>query len=269
MKIAFAVGRLEAEQTNNTTAALARAAVRRGHEVWLIEIADLESHADGTIRAWAHWDGRRKELILDQINLFWVRHDPAADAFSRSWAQPLGFAFGQALQARGVTVLNDPGSLARAVNNTIYTTGWSYELRPATLVTGDTDRIVEFAAVQPGDLMVRPLLGREGLATFLLQKNNEPNLRQIVEMLRNVGLMIAQEHLANAVRVFLLEGEPLGAAPSLALEIGARLARDGMFLASVDIATGKLVQANVFCPEGLPEEYADRVIARAEKKVGI
>jgi glutathione synthase len=308
VKIAFAVNRLETEQPNYTTNLLARTALRRGHEVWMISLADFSYDTDNRIRARSaaapgrHYESgeqylddlrsnraKHARIVIDDFDVLWLRNDPGIDALARPWAQYIGFLFGQAAQARGVVVVSDPGGLARAMSDKMYTQHFPEWVRPKTLITRSPEEIASFAAAHPGDLILKPLHGGSGHGVFLARKGNEPNLHQIVEMIGHIGYVVVQEYLPAAadgvIRLFMLDGKPLETEGRIAVlnhvprgeevrsnfrvsgsivavepnddlmsvaeAVGPRLAAGGMFLAGLDVVAGKVLEANVFSPGGL------------------
>jgi glutathione synthase len=308
LKVAFVVNRIETEQPRYTTNLLARTALRRGHEVWFTSVADFTYDSDNRIRARAcaapegkcdsgeqylaalRSDGaNRARIVVDDLDVLWLRNDPGIDALSRSWAQYIGFLFGQAAKARGVVVVSDPDGLARAMSDKMYSQHFPESVRPKTLIARDPEEIMRFVASHPGDLILKPLHGGAGHGVFLARKGNEPNLQQIVEILGHIGYLVVQEYLpaavAGVVRLFMLDGKPLQGEGRIAVlnhipgadeirsnfrvsgsiaavepddellrvadAVGPRLAADGMFLVGLDVVGGKVLEANVFSPGGL------------------
>ena len=233
MRLAFVVSELAAERPVYTTITVALAALRRGHEVWFVDLADFAWDPDDRIRARArsarprpYGDdagedyladltgpaARRERIEVDELDLLWLRTAPSFDAATRPEVQSMAFAFGRAARERGVVVLSDPDALARALADKLWSQRLPAELRPSTLVTRDADEIAAFAAAHPGDVVVKPLQGGAGNAVFLVRKG-EPNLRQIVDAVARYGYVVVQEHLpgaaAGTVRLFMVDGRPL------------------------------------------------------------
>jgi glutathione synthase len=230
----------------------------------------------------------REELPLDELDVFWLRNDPAEDASERPWAGNVGIDFAQVLSGRGPLVLNDPQGLARAANK-MYLQFFPEAVRPRTIVTRDFERVRTFLEEADGDIVLKPLLGSGGDRVFVVRAEDGANLNQIFEAVTLSGYVVAQQFLPAAaegdVRLFLMNGRPLevdgkfaafrrvhagedlrnnmsagGRAekvkvtePMLALAEAVRpkLIEDGMFFVGLDIAGDKILEINVFSPGGL------------------
>ncbi len=228
------VSELAAERPVYTTIKVALAALRRGHEVWFIELPDFAWDADGRIRARARAArprpygedagqeyladlaseaALRDRIAVDELDLLWLRSEPSFDAMTRSEIQSMAFAFGQAARERGVVVVSDPDGLARALADKLYSQRLPEALRPSTLITCDPEEIIAFADAHPGDVVVKPLQGGAGQGVFLVRKGCEPNLRQIVDAVGRFGYIVVQEYLPAAghgtIRLFMVDGRPL------------------------------------------------------------
>lgn len=236
MRLGFVVSELAAERPVYTTITVALAALRRGHELWFIDLADFAWDPDDRIRARArsarprpygddaghHYladltgeTARRERIAVDELDLLWLRTEPSFDAATRPEVQSMAFAFGQAARERGVVVVSDPDGLARALADKLYSQRFPAEVRPSTLVTCDAEEVIAFAGAQRGDVVVKPLQGGAGHAVFFVRKDREPNLRQIVGAVARYGYVVVQEHLpaaaAGTARLFMLDGRPLQA----------------------------------------------------------
>ena len=234
MRLGFVVSELAAERPVYTTITVALAALRRGYELWFIDLADFAWDPDDRIRARARSarprpygsdagedylsdltgaTARRERIAVDELDLLWLRSEPSFDAATRPELQSMAFAFGQAVRERGVVVVSDPDGLARALADKLYSQRLPAELRPSTLVTCDAEEVIAFASGHPGDVVVKPLQGGAGGAVFLARKSGEPNLRQIVDAVGRYGYVVVQEHLAAAadgtLRLFMVDGRPL------------------------------------------------------------
>jgi glutathione synthase len=199
-----------------------------------------------------------------------------------------GVLFGQLVVAAGVLVVNDPASLANAVNKT-YFQHFPQAVRPRTLISRDADAITAFVEQLGGRAVLKPLQGSGGSGVFLVSDEESPNLNQIMDAISRDGYVVAQEYLPDAdagdVRVFVMNGEPLecGGHPAIFrrsnegadmrsnMHVGGnaqpaeltaetrrivdmvrpKLVADGMFLVGLDVVGEKLVEVNVFSPGGL------------------
>ena len=227
------VSELAAERPVYTTITVALAALRRGHEVWFVDLSDFAWDPDDRIRARARSTrprpygddageqyladltgeaARRERIAVDELDVLWLRSEPSFDAATRPEVQSMAFAFGRAAQERGVVVVSDPDGLARALADKLYSQRLPRALRPSTLVTCDADEIVAFADARRGDVVVKPLQGGAGHAVFFVREG-EPNLRQIVDAVGRYGYVVVQEYLPAArdgtIRLFMVDGRPL------------------------------------------------------------
>jgi glutathione synthase len=189
---------------------------------------------------------------------------------------------------RGVLVVNDPQGLAQAANK-LYLLDFPVDIRPATLVTRNSEQVHAFIAEHGGHAVLKPLLGSGGESVFVVHPDEDSNVNQIIEVICRGGYVVAQEYLPAAedgdVRLLLLNGQalesdgayaafrrlPTGSDPrsntsaggkEVAVTIGEtelaiveavrpKLDKDGMFFVGLDIAGDKLMEINVFSPGGL------------------
>jgi glutathione synthase len=305
MRLAFFVNDVATEVDEYTTTRLARAAAQLGHEVWYVGVGDVEfGGSDGQLVARAHaaafeaddtlesFMERIKErdadrVVMDDLDALFLRNESIDDLQERPWASPLAVVFGQMLKARGVTVVNDPTSLARATSK-LYLEEFPEKVRPRSLVTRDPDAIERFVR-KVGHSVVKPLYGAKGRNVFMIQDEGETNLAQMTEAVLQDGYAIVQEFVDGGeqgdARIFLLEGQilqregqlaafrrvPSGNDPranisaggrSVPLEIGevqrgivdamsAKLVADGMWFVGIDVIGDKVVEINAESPGGM------------------
>lgn len=307
MRIGFVVNDVANEEPKYTTTRLAFAASRLGHDVWMMGVGDLSHRADGSIGAKARSATRRTHrslkgyldslqntardaanLSLEELDVLVMRNDPAEDVIDRPWAVTSGILFAQLSVAKGVLVVNDPASLANAINKT-YFQHFPQAVRPRTLISRDPDEIATFVSECGESAVIKPLQGSGGTGVFLVTGDESPNLNQIIEAVARDGYVVAQEFLPGAdkgdVRLFMMNGEPLERGGTYAafrrinqgsdlrsnMHVGAKarrakvtdamldvaaavrpkLVQDGMFLVGLDIVGSTLVEVNVFSPGGL------------------
>jgi glutathione synthase len=307
MRLGLVCNDVATEEAGYTTTRLGLKAREMGHEVWLMGVGDLASDPDDGVRARARAareksydspadylaaiqgeDARVDRITVDDLDILFLRNDPAADLATRPWAQSAGFVFGQRAVGRGVIVLNDPGSLAGAINK-MYFQHFPPEVRPRALISRSADDIRAFVEAEEGRAVLKPLQGSGGTNVFVVQPNDMGNLNQMIEAVSRDGYVIVQEYMPLAAegdtRLFLMNGVPLavdgkyaafrrisakGDARSnvhvggktaraevndemlkIAEIVRPRLARDGMFLVGLDIVGDKLLEINVFSPGGL------------------
>jgi glutathione synthase len=303
MKIGFIVNAMYTPVSGQTTYRLAAEAVNQGHEVWIASTGNFSYDPDDKIRARARAvpagsyntvesfiqafqskSARNRWVVLDDLDILFLRSNPSVQS---SWAQQAAIHFGRMAMRHGVTVLNDPNGLAKALNK-MYLQTFPEQVRPAALITRNRRRIEKFAD-QQGTIVIKPLMGSGGRNVFIVRPNDRPNLKQMIEAVSRDGYVMAQEYLPAAakgdMRLFVMNGHPLrcngqyaafrrvrsggdmrsnihaggklrrakvtDVALELADAIRPRLVEDGMFLVGLDIVGNKLMEINVFSPGGL------------------
>lgn len=305
MRLALFVNDVATEVDEYTTTRLARAASQGGHEVWYVGVGDLELGQDDVrlmarARAARFEDGdtlatfmeRIKDsdadrIVMDDLDVLLMRNESIDDLHERPWASPLGAVFGQLLADRGVTVVNDPGSLVRATSK-LYLEEFPESIRPRSLVTRDPEAIARFVG-DVGHSVVKPLYGAKGRNVFMVDDASDNNLAQMTEAVLQDGYALAQEFVDGGedgdARIFLLDGQVLerdgvqavfrrvpkdnetraniskGGHP-VAMELGeteraivdamsTKLVADGMNFVGIDVIGGKVVEINAESPGGM------------------
>lgn len=305
MNIGFVVNQIKNEEPWYDTTLVSSTAVKMGHNVYIMGTGDLAYFEDGIIGAMAVKAPDKKfrdlegylagikdkanaqEVItFDQLDVLYLRNNPADDLGERAWAQTVGVVFGKLAIENNVLVLNDPYHLMNAMNK-LYSQHFPELVRPRTLITRSVEQIRGFYKKEGGKIILKPLQGSGGQDVFLL---DEPtNLNQIVEAIGRNGYVIAQEYLPAAkegdIRLIMMNGKPLqvngkyaavhrtnkkgdirsnihagGVAVKaqindkileLAHIVGPKLVNDGMFVAGLDIVGDKIMEFNLFSPGGL------------------
>lgn len=307
MRIGFVVNDVMTEDHRYTTTRLALSATRLGHEAWTMGVADFIYNVDGSLSAKARSapssrykssatylkavqgsTAVQERIDVGELDVLLLRNDPAGDAADRPWAQTSGILFGQLAVKRGVLVLNDPFSLANAINKTYFQL-FPEGVRPKTVISRDAAEIRAFVEEQGGKVVIKPLQGSGGQGVFLIDPDDGSNLNQIIEATSRDGYVVVQEFLPEAaegdVRLFVMNGQPLERKGKYAafrrfnatqdirsnmtaggkvrrakldermLElvemVRPKLVQDGMFLVGLDIVGDKLMEINVFSPGGL------------------
>jgi len=303
MKIGFVVNQIKKEADAYTTTGLALQALKMGHEVYYMGIGDLFCQEDNQMGAHACKvpdkkfrsnstfleavkTTEKKIITAKDLDVLMLRNDPSDDAEKRPWAQNAGIVFGQLAQLHHVVVLNNPDTLANAVNK-MYFQYFPESVRPASIITRDINDIKAFYNAHEKHIVLKPLQGSGGKNVFLISEETK-NLNQIVDAIARDGFIIAQEYLPEAtkgdVRLFLLNGRPIVVDNQIAalhrlqskddirsnihqggkavkakitdkmmelVEIvSPKLIKDGMFLVGLDIVGDKLMEINVFSPGG-------------------
>lgn len=262
MKIAFVVNDIDTEFRLATSTLLAFEAHRRGHDVVVVGIGDLTLRADNHVTGLGRVPTgrpRRPDTFLktlqgddaepgafssEDLDVLWLRYNPAEAVGDVAWARHAGFHFGQLATRRGVLVLNHPFTLPYAINKT-YLHHFPEDVRPRTLVTRDPDEIRKFYNENGKRVVLKPLEGYGGEDVFRADHDDE-NLKQMIEAVRRSGYVMAQEYLPEAsegdVRLFLMNGRPLEVDGRYAAI--RRLAGEGDFRSNIS-AGGKVVKATV------------------------
>ncbi len=234
MRLLLVVNDPDTELEVATTTLLALAACRRGHDVFLAGVRELEYFADGQVGARARLcpggagsvapeseaalleavrgpAAPRETVTTRNLDVIWLRYNPTEEVGEDAWAQNAGILFGQVAVERGVIVLNHPHSLPAAISK-MYLQQFPAAVRPAAIITRSYERVVEFQERVGGRVVLKPLLGHGGTDVFLVDRDAE-NLRQIIESLSRGSYVIAQEYLPAAAegdtRLFLVNGSPL------------------------------------------------------------
>lgn len=304
MRIGFVVNQMPKEAAAYTTTGLALKASEMGHEVYYIGIGDLTYTQDELMGAHARKvpsqsfnsnvdfldtmkKTEKKLITVKDLDVLMLRNDPSVDFENRSWAQNAGIVFGQLAKSQGVIVLNNPDSLANALNK-MYFQYFPKSVRPETIITRNIDDIKAFYKEYNKNVILKPLQGSGGKNVFLVNEDQK-NLNQIVDAIARDGFVVAQEYLADAangdVRLFLLDGEPIVVNGKIAgihrvqaandirsnvhqggkvklpeftkrmfelvEEVKPKLKKDGMFFTGLDIVGDKLMEINVFSPGGI------------------
>jgi len=306
MKIGFVVNAIGTEVAEYSTVRLALAATRRGHETWLMGVGDFTHQPGGAVAAHAAAaPGRRYRsesgylkalqhpdslgsISIDDLDVLVLRNDPADDQVDRPWAVTSGVLFAQLSAARGTLVVNDPASLANALNKT-YFQHFPEGVRPRTLISRDAEDIAEFIDDLGGSAVIKPLQGSGGANVFFVTGDESANVSQMIDAVSRDGYIVVQEVLPDAdqgdVRMFLMNGDPLvvdgkhaafrrvsttadrrsnmsvggkaqpvkvdDAMLEVAAAVRPKLIEDGMFLVGLDIVGDTLMEVNVFSPGGL------------------
>lgn len=305
MRIGFIVNDITTETASYTTTHLAWNALKSGHDVIYLSVEDLAYHSDGSVGGHARQIAAKKfrsvDSFLEELNkteqtsikasaldVLMLRNDPSADIESRPWAQNTGIIFGQMAAKQGVIVLNDPFSLANAINK-MYFQHFPEQVRPKAIITRNVEDVKKFYEEVKHRMVLKPLQGSGGRNVFLVSEKEAMNINQMFEAISRDGYVIAQEYLPAAkdgdIRLFLMNGKPIivdgeiGAlhrhqkqgeirsnihkggkaskanVPEKALQLAElvmpKLVEDGMFLVGLDIVGDKLMEVNVFSPGGL------------------
>ena len=184
----------------------------------------------------------------------------------------------------------------REANNKIYTAAYydpEHDFIPNTHVSKDVNYLKQIIDESDQEQMImKPLDGYGGRGVIIIEKSATNNIKSLLDYYVNNSsrdgnsqYVILQEFIPGAekgdVRVFMLNGEPVGALkriPStgdirsnisaggsiakhklskeeliLCRTIGEKLVRDGLFFAGLDLIGGKLIEVNVMSPGAITE----------------
>jgi glutathione synthase len=234
-------------------------------------------------------------LDLSGVDVAFLRHNPH-DRYSNwgeKLGNPLD-PFAHALERDGVHVVNRQVR-ADAWASGVALAGLPERLRPRTLVSRDEAEIRAFVADLGGPAILKPLHGAGGVGVFRVAGARDANLASMVDTLAGLGYVVAQQVVPEAadgdVRAVLWNGRPVDlgdgrvsayrrvhraddfrnnvhaggrrAEASLSrgdLEVVEHLApalvADGIVLAGLDLAGGRLLEVNVYTPGGLHNLHA-------------
>ena len=229
MKILFVVNDVNTEVDRAATTVLCTAASRRGHEVYVAGVKELEYFDDGHVGANARRgpgtevesqqgfldvvqgpDAEKVLISTRELDVIWLRYNPGEEG-GEAWTQNSPLLFGQLALEHGVVVLNHPYSLSWATSK-MYFQQFPERVRPASIITRSYERVLDFHAAHGNKIVIKPLMGYGGADVFLVGEDAD-NLHQIVESVGRNSYLIAQEYLPEApdgdTRFFLVNGKPL------------------------------------------------------------
>ena len=199
----------------DTSVAMMRALVARGHRVYALQTADIH-WSDGATRARAvalevgadnnDWyrEGATEERRLADFAAVLMRKDPPFDMEYVYSTYLL-----EAAEREGARVFNRPRAI-RDYNEKLAIAAFREFIAP-TLVTRDARRIGEFID-EHGDVVVKPLDGMGGTSVFRV-RDGDPNRNVIVETVSQLGArtVMAQRFIPQITegdkRILLIGGE--------------------------------------------------------------
>lgn len=286
MNIAFIVDPLaKLKAYKDSSIAMMRECVRRGHTIYALEAKDLYWKAD-QVYAYSSllklqndehdWyvQGETQHTPLAWFDVVLMRKDPPFDMEYVYSTYLL-----ESAEQQGARVFNKPRAI-RDHNEKLAITRYADFIAP-TLVTSQTRLIKEFLA-EHGDIIVKPLDGMGGTSIFRI-RHDDPNTNVIIETLTRLQTVtiMAQRFIPEIAqgdkRLLLIAGEPVpyvlaripqpgetrgnlaaggrGVAQALsardsqiAEEIGPRLWAEGLLIVGLDIIGDYLTEINVTSP---------------------
>ncbi len=286
MKIAFLADPLSGFKIyKDSTFAMMREAVKRGHAIFAFEQRDMVLE-DGVVSAdvaaieltgdpddW-YRVGKQANMRLSGFDAVIERKDPPFDMEYVYGTQLLELA-----EAQGARVFNKPSAI-RDHNEKLSIAQFSRFTSP-TLVSSDASRLRAFHA-RHGDVIFKPLDGMGGAGIFRI-KDDGMNLGSVIETLTELGArtIMAQKYIPAIVhgdkRILVIDGKPVpfalaripqagevrgnlaaggvGRAQPLtardreiAEAIGPTLAARGLLLVGLDVIGDFLTEVNVTSP---------------------
>jgi len=235
MRVLFVVNHPRSLRATYTTAYLAAAAVRRGHEVAFVSVDEMahEREVTGRVVRPAAGAGRAAATLVESLRAPGVRYEESRltpfdvvllrnnpHVGDHSIRVNPAIELGRRLKEAGVMVLNDPDGLRRA-GSKMYLAGFPAAIRPRTLITCSPARVRAFLRELRGTAVIKPLFGYGGKDVFFVGRGQTANLAQIISTVRVSGYLIVQEFVTAAARgdkrVLLFAGTPLEAGGHVAV----------------------------------------------------
>lgn len=231
MKICFVLNDVKNEDPG-TTVVILRKAHQRGHDVYVMGVADFVFYRDQGVLLRCKkipknisdtsvddfWNSVKKDadqreiLPCTKMDIVFLRNNPTEETAGRSWAEHSGISFGQMIKKQGVLVLNDPSGLSQAFIDKLYFEELPAEIKPNSLITRNKDEILQFWEENNHEIVLKPLEGSRGKDVYKIGEEKR-NLSQILNTLIDQGYIIAQEYLPAVrkgdVRVLMLDGKIL------------------------------------------------------------
>jgi glutathione synthase len=236
MRVLFVVNNLRTLRPTYTTAYLAAAAQRRGHEVAVVSVdelaherevtgrvvraaQDLQASPASLVTSLLSSQSKAEEIRLAEFDIVLLRNNPHVGDGQSIRVNP-AVELGRRLKEAGVMVLNDPDGLRRA-GSKMYLAGFPAASRPRTLITCSANRVRAFLREIDRAAVIKPLYGYGGRNVFFVGRGETSNLAQIISTVRSSGYLIVQEYVPAAgrgdKRVLLLAGVPLGVGGQVAV----------------------------------------------------
>jgi glutathione synthase len=283
VKLAFVADPLERLHPSlDSTVGLMKAALDRGHEVWITEascLAVIDGHpharsrsvrmmgSNGTASIIAARE--RRWVPLDEMDAVFMRTDPPLDGAYLAATYVLDL-----VNSASTKLVNDPRGIRNA-NEKLFALRFP-ELIPPTLVTADPELITGFVSEHPL-AVVKPIDGLAGIGVVQLRAW-DLNVASIVELATDGGRIpvVVQAYVpevaAGNKRLFVVGGEIIGAVlrfpqatdfrigppakvvPATAADVAMieRLApalrRHGLWLVGIDVIGERLIEVNVTSP---------------------
>lgn len=259
-------------------------------------------------RALLSGDAVREDDTLSGFDVVFIRHNPMRDPASAPPSPLLDFCW--RLRLDGTFVVNDPEGVFRAWGR-LYLADLPSDVHARTLVSRSPERLKAFVRELGGTAVIKPFAHAGRDKVFRVRPGERKNLNAIISAITKDGYALVQEYLPEAEdgekRLLLLGGEPIRVGGRVAIyrrkpglaegeRAGGRrksrrcdfgpaeericdllrpkLLADGLYLVSIDIAGGKILELAAFAPGGLHSlreiyrmDVASAIIADLERRV--
>ncbi len=236
-------------------------------------------------RALTSADAVREDDILSGFDVVVIRYNPLREPQSAPPSPILDFCW--RLRLDGTFVVNDPEGVFRAWGR-LYLSDLPPDVHARTLVSRSPEKIKAFLRDLDGPAVLKPFAHAGHEKVFRVGRGQIKNLNPIITAITKDGYAVAQEYLREAEegekRVLLLGGEPIRVDKKIAIYrrlpglgdgekkrlhparrrckfgpveericdlLRPKLLADGLYLVSVDLAGGKILELNAFSPGGI------------------
>ena len=226
MCILILINHIHEIQVSQSTADIAFALVRHGHQVFLGDVGSLswgyqdepyiEAFCSPCQSSKETWFLEMKQnisqkLCLKDCDAIMIRTNPGRDK-NRGWAHDVALDLSGWAEQQGVVVLN-PTTALRKASSKMFLQMFPSEIRPKSIISRNANEIVQFVKQNSLPTILKPLRGTGGSGVFIVRPDDLSNLNQIIETLQERDFVIAQEYLPEAeigdVRLLMLQGKPL------------------------------------------------------------
>lgn len=286
----------------DSTFAVMLAAQKAGHEIYYTEGKNLfllngDVYARlCTVRVidneknWFQFLSAPKEMLLDKMDIIWMRVDPPVNVSYLYITHLLDF-----VEKKGVKIVNKPSSI-RDCNEKLFAQ-WFPTCCPPTLVTKNIEQLKNFLSEQ-SRIIIKPLDGMGGRGIFYVE-HGDKNKNTIFDTVTQAGteFVMAQRFLPEIIagdkRITLIDGEPLEYAVAripatddirgnlaaggqakviplttrdrwLCQQIARTLKSKGLFWVGLDVIGDYITEINVTCPTCLREVEEQTQLAVAD-----
>ncbi len=269
----------------DTTISLIKSGVRLGIEIWVADPRDLSfkinkvSTLARNITNDKLKSGLKKEVLLENFDLFFIRQDPPFDMNYISNCYLLEL---HKKNNKKPYFINDPTGIKNFTEKIFPL--YFHDLMPETVITSDITNFKEFLK-EHTVVVVKPLYlkGGEGI-TKITHSSGSKNVRTFKKILKNYGAPVVVQKFINKVkfgdkRVILLDGNPCGVLnripkegqfkanlhlggvaeksfltkeeKQICVKLKPVLKKNKMFLVGIDLIDGRLTEINVTSPTGI------------------